>query len=91
MKKFLLFLLCIFCANIAHAQSYSIYVYRVNSNIYTGGSTYYSEDYIIKTKYCYEYALHDEAIIDFDSPFHPTLIFQNGETCDIAGIYKKIN
>ena len=65
------------------SDDYKVTVTRTDQDLYEvqGGKNF------IKTRYCYEYATWDDAILRIDSPFGYSagkIIFQNGASCDVA-------
>ena len=79
----------ILVASIAQAAFYKLSnVKRVDSNIYSFTSGTVSG--IVQTKYCYEYAYYDDAVLRYDkSSYENKLIFSSGEACDVADVYIK--
>lgn len=56
-------------------------IYAFTSGISTG---------VIVTKYCYELAFMDEAVLKYDPySYDNKLIFSNGTSCDVKGIIVK--
>lgn len=74
--------LCIFgliLPFLVRADFYKIEIRREQSNLYKARDGFY-----IKTKYCYEYAYGEEAILSYDKySYDNKLIFQNGKSCEI--------
>jgi hypothetical protein len=71
----------------AYAGNYDVSVTRKGSNVYkgTGSNT------IIVTRYCYEYAYSEDAILK-SSGYSGKLIFvNNGTSCDVKSVYGKAN
>ncbi|MFC0323347.1 hypothetical protein ACFFHT_07225 [Gallibacterium melopsittaci] len=75
-------ILCIFGLSLpllVNADFYKIEIRREQSNLYKTREGFY-----IKTKYCYEYAYGEEAILSYDRySYDNKLIFQNGNSCEI--------
>ncbi|MFZ7201202.1 hypothetical protein [Avibacterium avium] len=67
------------------AEYYKVEVSRIDTNLYKT-----SEGVYIETKYCYEYANREEAILSYEQySYDNKLIFSNGSsTCDIKRIFK---
>jgi len=54
--------------------------------------TYVTDTHVIKTRYCYEYAYGEQAALKWNGPGEYVgnkLIFQNGNACDVKGLYRK--
>lgn len=82
MKKIVFAL--VFLISYAFAEYYSIYVKRIDKDLYRTNEGFY-----IKTKYCYEYAYGDKAILKYEQySYDNKLIFDNGSTCDVEGVFK---
>ncbi|TCM63817.1 hypothetical protein EC844_11931 [Acinetobacter calcoaceticus] len=68
---------------LANAEFYKVYVNREDRNLYI--DTY--SNLIIKTKFCYEYAYGDQAILIYDQySYSNKLIFASGTKCDVEWI-----
>lgn len=65
------------------AEFYKVEVTRVESNLYKTSNGIY-----IETKYCYEYATREEAILSYDryATYDNKLIFANGQSCDVVRV-----
>lgn len=69
----------------AFAEYYKINVKRVEQDLYktTTGKLY------IQTRYCYEYAYGDDAILKYDQySYDNKLIFDSGGSCEVVKIFK---
>lgn len=72
----------LFFVPFAYAEFYKVEVTRVEGNLYKTREGIY-----IETKYCYEYANRDEAILSYERNSHDNkLIFSNGQSCDVARV-----
>lgn len=83
MKKIILILVMLLLYITLFAESYRVNVRRVDSNMYEANRG----DVLIITKYCYEYAYGDDAILQLDY-YNSKLIFENTE-CDVKEVYAK--
>ncbi len=83
MKKILIILSLLL--SFASAEYYKVYVSRVDSNLYKT-----SEGIFIETRYCYEYAYGDEALLKYeDYGYDNKLIFVSMDnTCDVKRIFR---
>ncbi|MGY4674656.1 hypothetical protein ACWIVU_02025 [Ursidibacter arcticus] len=69
---------------IALAEFYKVEITRLESNLYKTSDGFY-----IETKYCYEYATRDEAILSYEQySYDNKLIFKNGQSCEIKRVFK---
>jgi hypothetical protein len=67
-------------------SSYSVTVTRSDANIYKLRSGF--AEGIIETRYCYEYAYSDPAILIYDRySSNNKIVFSSGTVCDVAGVY----
>lgn len=67
-----------------HAEFYKIYVTRIDQDLYKTSDGIY-----IQTKYCYEYAINQEAILKYDQySYDNELIFDRHQKCDVERIFK---
>lgn len=84
MKKFVAVLAMVFCATAAHAEFYKVNVRRIDSNLYRT-----PDGLIIVTKYCYEYAYGDDAVLKYERySYDNKLIFKSGTTCNVDKVVK---
>ncbi|GHU87410.1 hypothetical protein AGMMS49941_10880 [Deferribacterales bacterium] len=69
---------------IAQAEEYSVYVTRIDSDIY---QDLYSKTIII-TRYCYEFAYYEDALLIYNGSYsyNNKLIFRNGSSCDVKSV-----
>jgi len=66
------------------AEYYKVNVKRVEQNLYKTDSGLY-----IQTKYCYEYAYGEEAVLKYeDYSYDNKLVFDSGTTCDVEKVFK---
>jgi hypothetical protein len=73
---------------IAGATDYRITATRKDSNTYqfTSGSV----RGIITTKYCYEYAYSEDAVLKYEGHYGSQIIFlDSGNKCDVDEVYTK--
>jgi hypothetical protein len=68
----------------ALAEVYSVYVKRVDENLYKT-----SEGFYIETQYCYHYTYGEDAILKYEQySYSNKLIFDDGESCDVKRVFK---
>ena len=70
------------------AEYYKVSVTRISQNIYREETS----RAIIATRYCYEYAYSEDAILVWDGPysFSNKLIFTNmSNECEVEGVYRR--
>lgn len=66
------------------AEYYKVNVKRVEQNLYRTDSGLY-----IQTKYCYEYAYGEDAVLKYeDYSYDNKLVFDSGTTCDVEKVFK---
>lgn len=83
MKK-LLFVSLLSLSSFAFAEYYKVYVTRLDNNMYRTSDGFY-----IATKYCYEYATSEEAILVYEQySYDNKLIFNSGTSCDVDKVFK---
>ena len=70
---------------IAFAEVYAVSVTRIDQNLYkTNGSTLY-----IETRYCYEYAIGESAVLKYGQySYDNKLIFDSGTECDVVKVFR---
>ena len=87
MKNIILVLMSLLIPAHAFADAYQVTVIkRSESNLYIATSG--SAKIIIKTKYCYEYTYHEEAVLLYDKySYDNKLIFKSGSSCDVDKVY----
>ena len=82
MKKGLILLGLLSIAGAAQAEFYKVELTRVESNLYKTREGIY-----IETKYCYEYANREEAILSYDKySYDNKIIFKNNQTCEVKRV-----
>ena len=75
MKKIILILITLVIPTFAFAEAYQVTVIkRSESNLYIATSG--SAKIIIKTKYCYEYAYYEEAVLLYNKIVADTIIIK---------------
>lgn len=68
---------------LANAEMYKVNVKRTDSNLYIDRAN----KILIKTKYCYEYAFDDDAILIYEKySYDNKLVFDNGTSCDVESV-----
>lgn len=71
-------------AGAACAEMYKVTVRRIDKDLYKT-----SEGVYIQTKYCYEYAYGDDAVLRYEPySYDNKLIFDNGTVCDVEKVFK---
>lgn len=66
------------------AEFYKVEITRLDRNLYKTSDGVY-----IETKYCYEYARREEAVLSYEQySYNNKLIFKNGQQCDVARVFK---
>ena len=87
MKNIILILITLVIPTFAFAEAYQVTVIkRSESNLYIATSG--SAKIIIKTKYCYEYAYYEEAVLLYDKySYDNKLILKSGSSCDVDKVY----
>lgn len=67
----------------APTEYYRVEITRVDSNLYKARQGFY-----IKTKWCYEYATREEAVLVYEKySYNNKLIFKNGTSCDVEKVF----
>jgi alpha-D-ribose 1-methylphosphonate 5-triphosphate synthase subunit PhnI len=87
MKKVILFTVIFLglFSSISFSDTYKVNVKRLDSNIYKD----LNSGTIIETRYCYEYAYGEEALLKYDkNPYGDKLIFENNTVCEVKAVYK---
>lgn len=83
-KKKILGCMMLVLPSIAMAEFYKVEVTRLDNNLYKT-----LEGVYIETKYCYEYANREEAVLSYEQySYDNKLIFNNGTTCDVKRVFK---
>lgn len=87
MKKLLLIVMVLTInPNSVFAEFYNVDVSRVEQNLY---KDFNSGVYIV-TKYCYEYAYMEKAILSYEPySYDNKLIFKNNSSCDVEKLLKE--
>ncbi len=68
----------------AVAEYYKVNVKRVDQDLYRT-----STGLFIQTKYCYEYAYGEDAILKYEQySYDNKLIFDSGTSCEVARVFK---
>lgn len=66
------------------AKMYKVNVRRIDKDLYKTSDGVY-----IQTKYCYEYAYGDDAVLRYERySYENKLIFDNGTVCDVEKVFK---
>lgn len=84
-----LHVIIIFCfamviPTLAHAEYYKVYVKRVDQDLYKANTGLY-----IQTRYCYEYAYGDDAVLKYEQyAYDNKLIFSSNTICDVVKIFQ---
>lgn len=69
---------------IAVAEFYKVEITRLDSNLYKTSDGFY-----IETKYCYEYATREEAVLSYEQySYDNKLIFSNGTSCEVKRVFR---
>ena len=86
MVKSLFTCFLIVVASVASMQARELYrvnVSRVDSNLYRD----HTSKAIIETRYCYQYATRDDAVLRWEGRYgNNRLIFSSGTTCDVIAV-----
>ena len=86
MVKSLLTCFLIVVASVASMQAREVYrvnVSRVDNNLYRD----HTSKAIIETRYCYQYATRDDAVLRWEGRYgNNRLIFSSGTTCDVIAV-----
>ena len=68
----------------AIAEYYKVNVRRVDKDLYKTSSGLF-----IQTKYCYEYAYGEDAVLKYEQySYDNKLIFDSGTSCEVAKVFK---
>ncbi|HPG62357.1 MAG TPA: hypothetical protein PK586_10125 [Casimicrobium sp.] len=68
----------------AHAEFYKVNIKRLDQNLYKSSSGLY-----IETRFCFEFALGEDAVLKYESyAYDNKLIFNSGTTCDVVKVFK---
>ena len=68
----------------ALAEMFAVSVRRIDKDLYKTDEGVY-----IQTRYCYEYAYGDDAVLKYDRyAYDNKLIFDSGETCDVEKVFR---
>ncbi len=84
MRRYLAYLaFLVTLATPAFGDLYRVTVSRIDKDLYKD----HDSGLIIETKYCYEYAIRDEAVLRYERyGYNNKLIFSSGTTCDVKAI-----
>lgn len=83
-SKFSVALALLSISGMASAEMYSVNVRRIDQDLYKTDEGIY-----IQTRYCYEYAYGDDAVLKYERyAYDNKLIFDSGETCDVVKLFK---
>ena len=68
----------------AHAEFYKVNIKRLDQNLYKTSNGLY-----IETRFCFEFAIGEDAILKHESyAYDNKLIFNSGTTCDVVKVFK---
>lgn len=71
-------------AGSAAAEMYAVNVRRIDKDLYKTSDGVY-----IQTKYCYEYAYGDDAVLIYEKySYDNKLVFDNGTVCEVEKVFK---
>lgn len=85
-KKLSVLIIMMLVFSTSFADVYQVNVTRKGSNIYK----ILGKDALIQTRYCYEYAYGEEALLRADGGYGGELVFtSSGSKCDVSGLYAK--
>ncbi len=66
------------------AEMYKVTVRRIDKDLYKTSDGVY-----IQTKYCYEYAYGDDAVLIYEKySYDNKLVFHNGTVCEVEKVFK---
>lgn len=83
MKKLLIGLM-LFLSMPAWAEFYKVNITRIEKDLYKT-----TEGVFIETKYCYEYATREDAVLSYERySYDNKLIFSNNQSCDVKRVLK---
>ena len=72
-------------AAVVHAEYYTVTVTRIEQDLYK--VEYRSPTVYIVTRYCYEYAYHEEAVLKYERfSYSNRLVFDSGGSCEVDEI-----
>jgi hypothetical protein len=79
-------LLCLLFSNPVQASRpwgrYAVTISRKDSNVYLDRAS----GAVILTRFCFEFAINDEAILIWNGPSSSKLVFSVGEVCDVKDV-----
>jgi hypothetical protein len=79
-----LFVVLLIAAGSVSAEMYKVTVKRIDKDLYKT-----SEGVYIQTKYCYEYAYSDDAVLIYEKySYDNKLVFDNGTVCEVEKVFK---
>ena len=68
--------------SVVHAEYYTVTVTRIEQDLYK--VEYQSPSIYVVTRYCYEYAYHEEAVLKYEQySYSNTLVFDSGGSCEV--------
>ena len=68
------------------AETYNITVRRIDKDLYQDRSS----RTLIETRYCYEYAYSDEAVLRWESRYATNwIVFSSGTKCDMIAVFSR--
>ena len=78
-------MLCVSSATLA--ASFDVSVTRQSSNVYR----VLGKQVLIHTRYCYEYATADDAVLNMQGRSGHLIFLEDKETCDVEGVYAPVD
>jgi hypothetical protein len=87
MRNWALFVLLAVGYQIAYAELYEFSVSRASGNIYTVSG----KDIIIQTRYCYEYAYSEDAVLKSRGYGGELLFTNSNHRCDVKAVFGAAN
>ena len=87
MKKIIIGFVMLFISISVYAEMYKVQVdKRIENNLYLISSG--ASKFLVNTRYCYEYATYENAILVYDDYHYDNkLIFEDGTTCEVDKLY----
>jgi hypothetical protein len=77
------FALLLFASVAFASELYKVNVTRIDSNLYRDNDS----KTIIETRYCYEYAIRDDAVLKWEGRYGTNkLIFSSDTVCDVVAL-----
>jgi hypothetical protein len=66
------------------AETYRVSVTRIDKDLYRDDRS----KVLIETKYCYEYATRDDAVLRWEGRYGTNwIVFSSGTKCDVVGVF----